>query len=162
MAARDLLTLSHSALLDLFEVNLNPIGHSLILRFCNYSQSNGTDVSFAGKQYQAYPIQATGFEKAVSGTLPSPEISVSNVFSDISGLILTYGGMLDAQVTRLKVLAKNLDGQPGANPNEIEDYSVWYISRYQENSLVAKFTLRSPMDVNKLQLPRRRMAALLD
>jgi phage-related protein len=70
--------------------------------------------------------------------------------------------MLDAKVTRLKVLAKNLDGQPGANANEIEDYSVWYISRYVENSLYAKFTLRSPMDVNKMQLPRRRIATLLD
>ncbi|HEY9695939.1 MAG TPA: hypothetical protein V6D10_01520 [Trichocoleus sp.] len=84
MAAKDLLTLEHSALLDLFEIDLTGIGFNTILRFGNYSQSNGTDISFAGKQYTAYPIEASGFEKSVSGSLPTPEISVSNIFSDIS------------------------------------------------------------------------------
>ncbi|MBI4739058.1 MAG: phage minor tail protein L [Oscillatoriophycideae cyanobacterium NC_groundwater_1537_Pr4_S-0.65um_50_18] len=161
MSSADLIGLSHSALLQLFTVDLTAkVPSCPVLRFCNFSDSNGASIAFQGLTYAAYPIEATGFEKSINGTLPTPELSVSNIFSDISSLILTYSGMLDAKVTRIKVLAKNLDGEPGANSAEIESTDIYYISRYSENSLFVKFTLRHPLDMGKLFLPKRRLASL--
>ena len=161
MASKDLIGLTHTAIIPLFTVDLTAkVPSSPVLRFCNFSDSNGASISFNSFQFAAYPIEATGFEKSINGTLPTPELSVSNIFSDISSLILTYSGMLDAKVTRIKVLAKNLDGESGANPAEIESTDIYYISRYSENSLFVKFTLRHPLDMGKLFLPKRRLASL--
>lgn len=148
--------LSHGAILELFELDLNPLGTNLKIYFCSDNQTNETNIVFDGETYPVYPIEAEGFEKTTSG-LPEPTLTVSNVFSAISGLILTYDGLRGAKLTRRRILAKYLN-----NPDREYTPDVWYISRYSENQLIVKFTLRTAFDLGAIELPLRTIGELLE
>jgi lambda family phage minor tail protein L len=155
-------TLHQPALLDFFEVDLRPIGQPIVLRYVNTSQSNNAQLRWAGQDWIPYPIDASGFELTASGSIPTPTVRVANVFGAITGLILAYQGLIGAKVTRYKVFETNLDTRQGANPNDIENTQIWYIARYTENATSVTFTLRHPLELQNVKIPRRRMSQILD
>lgn len=152
----ELLGLSHDVILELFELDLNPLGTDLRIYFCSDNQTNETNIEFDGRIYPVYPIEADGFEKTTEG-LPEPTLIVSNVFSAISGLLLNYDGLRGAKLTRRRILAKYLN-----NPSRQYPPDIWFISRYSDNQLVVKFTLRTAFDLGALELPLRTIAELLE
>lgn len=157
----ELFTLSHSAVIELFTLDLNPIGTNVVRHYCNHVYSNGGSINFQGLTYEAIPIiSSDGWEKASSGTFASPTIKISNLFGQISELILEFDGLRGAKSTRLKVLAKYLDGQPTA-ANVVESRDIYYISRYSENDVMVSFYLSHPLERLGLYLPRRRLISLL-
>jgi lambda family phage minor tail protein L len=155
--SNDLYLPTHSALIQLFILN---VVNGPTIRFCNYSQSNGSNVAFGGLTYSAYPIECRGFEGGLNKELPSPELVVSNIFSDISALIQQYDGCINSQLIRVMVLAKNLDGQPGA-VTEIEKSEFFNITSYRENNITVTFQLRSPLDLGRMLLPRARLFSVV-
>lgn len=160
MSAQNHLGHTRVALIDLYQLDLAPIGYNIQLYFCNFSQSNGANIAFQGRPYVAYPIEASGFEKSIQGSLPTPSLSVSNVFADISSLIINYQGLGGAKLTRIQILASNIDGTAGANSSDIESTEIYYISSYIENSKEVKFNLKHPLALDKLRLPRKRIATV--
>ncbi|MEL5814821.1 phage minor tail protein L, partial [Escherichia coli] len=50
-----------SALVVLWEVDLTEVGGERYF-FCNEQNEKGESVTWQGRQYQAYPIQGSGFE----------------------------------------------------------------------------------------------------
>lgn len=147
------------ALIELYKISDGGIPSPL--RFCNYTESNGANIVFAGETYLAYPIQsASGWERSVEGALPRPTITLSNIFSDISALIRDYGG-IDALLTRTTVAIKNLDNGTDPDPAAILKAENYYVSRFTWNNQSAVIHLRSPLDIENLRLPRRTVGALL-
>jgi lambda family phage minor tail protein L len=160
MSSPDVLKLEHSAVIELYKVDLTTLGGQ-VLYFVNWTQTNFSNVYLAGQEYTAIPIKSEGYVRDIKLQFSTPNLSVSNVFSDVSTLLRAFNGMVWAKVTRLEILAKNLDGVPGANPNEYESLNVHYISAYVEDGKNVLFTLRSVLD-RKLDLPRRRIVNILD
>lgn len=155
----DLLQLSHSAIVELFEVDLSTIGTPTTFRFCNYLNGSN-DVVWQGKTFAAYPIQVSGFEFTGKGQIPTPTMILSNTFSTITSLCDRYDDLVGAKVTRRRTLAKFLDGSPTANPNWEYAPDVFFIDRKASETKVAvTFELASSLDMEGVKIPLRIITA---
>lgn len=88
----ELQAITPSSIIELFELQLSQKIHgaTTIYRFhagVNATGTNG-DVVWAGNTYQAFPIEADGFEYSGNGQLPRPKIRVSNILGTITAIIL--------------------------------------------------------------------------
>lgn len=100
--------LSPSSIIEMFELDATLIGGS-IYRF--HAGKNGliADLVWNGQTYNAFPIEASGFEWSGKGQLPRPRITVSNVLGTLSSMVLAYEDLAGCKVTRIRTLAKYLD-----------------------------------------------------
>lgn len=87
-----------------------------ILRFHNNIKVFNSQITWQGNTYFPAPIQASGFELASKGTLPTPILSISSqsekgndVLSLLKHEILSFGDIIGAKVTRRRTFAKYLD-----------------------------------------------------
>lgn len=157
----DILSLQHSAIVELFVLDLGAIGVNSILRFCNYANDT-TDVKWQTQTYTAVPIKVEGFEYVGRGQLPTPQLTVGNVFSAITGLCLQYDDLVGAKLIRKRTLAKYLDGQPAADPNWYFDDDIYFVDRkVSETKLAVTFELASSLDLQGVRLPLRVITANL-
>jgi phage-related protein len=112
--AGDLQTPAPDAIIEMFELSLNPAIHGTneIYRFhagTNELSSYG-NIFWKGDEYLAFPIEAEGFEYSGQGELSRPKIRISNIFGTITAILLTLpNGLEGAKLTRLRTLARYLD-----------------------------------------------------
>ncbi|MGA1295816.1 MAG: phage minor tail protein L [Burkholderiaceae bacterium] len=148
---------------DLFTLDiatLLPAGSTdqSIYRFCNWSQTDGTNVVYDGNTYTALPLQAEGFELTTSGKLERPSIVFANVGLAITGLTNAYGDLVGAKVSRIRTLTTYLDGEPGADPDAYWGPDEWVVEqKTSENKLAVTFQLTIPFDLEGRALPGRRL-----
>lgn len=152
MGRAELFKLEHNAIVELCELDLNPIGFNVVQRFHPYDTPNS--VTFNGQVYEPLPINMDGFELTSKG-LPIPKVTLGNVLGTVSTLIELYDGLQGAKFTRLKTLAQYL-GQP-SNPSYILGKpDVYYVDRpSEETALSVTFELRSVLEITGLKLPKR-------
>jgi phage-related protein len=111
----DLQAVAPSAIIELFELELNTAQHGVneTYRFhagVNATGNNG-DIIWAGNPYMRFPLEAEGFEYNGQGQLPRPKLRISNIFGNITAIILTLpSGLEGAKVTRIRTLGRYLDG----------------------------------------------------
>ncbi len=65
-----------SASVVLWEIDLTEVGGERYF-FCNEQNEKGEPVTWQGRQYQAYPIQGSGFEMNGKGSAARPTLTVS-------------------------------------------------------------------------------------
>ncbi len=63
----------------LWEIDLTVQGGERYF-FCNELNEKGEPVTWQGRQYQAYPIDGSGFEMSGKGSSARPSLTVSNLF----------------------------------------------------------------------------------
>jgi len=158
----DIVSLSHDAIVDLFEIDLATIGYSgTKFRFCNYSNGN-TNVIWQGFSYQPTAIKAEDFEISGRGQLPTPKLTIANALGVISSLLMSYGDLVGAKLIRHRTLKKYLDGQPTADPTQYLADQVFIIDRkISESKLEVTFQLRSSLDMQGTKIPGRVITANL-
>lgn len=123
-------------------------------RFTNEPQN----ITWQGQVYQALPIQATGFEFKSNGALPRPKLRVENIGGLIASLISQYYDLVGSKLIRKRTLSIYLDGQPQADPTAEFPDDIYYISRKSlENNELVEFELASSLDLEEVELPRRRI-----
>lgn len=159
--ALEAIKLSHSARLELYVLDLTPLGGA-IHRFAPYTNELGQAVTWQGHQFTPMPIQATGFKRSASGAFPRPRLSVSNVLGSLQGLVRQYGNLLGARITRKGTHARFLDavnfaaGNAQADPLAEYPDEIWQIDRTLErNHLVIAWELVNPVDLPGVLLPGR-------
>jgi len=164
----ELQSIAPSAIIELFELQLNTAiqGSSTIYRFHAGTNATGTNgnVVWAGNTYQAFPIEAEGFEYSGNGQLPRPKIRVSNILGTITAIILTTP-LEGAKVTRIRTMARYLDAvnfSGGTNPYGTPDPTaefpreVYYIDRKSaETRDVVEFELAAAFDLVGVRAPKR-------
>jgi len=165
----DLSVLEPNAIIELFQLRLDATlhGSSDIYYFHNGVNAAVTgNVVWNGQSYVRLPLEASGFDYSSSGSLPRPKLTVSNIGSSITALLLqvnliTTGNDLGgAKVVRIRTLKKYLDGQPGADPHAKFADEIWYVDRKSnENRAVVEFELASKFDLVGVMLPRRQIIA---
>jgi len=149
--------------IDLFTLDIStllPAGSTdqSIYRFCNWSQTDGQDITYDSNVYTALPLQADGFELNTSGKLERPKITFANVGLAITALTNTYGDLVGASVSRIRTLTTYLDGTPGADVNAYWGPDSWVVEqKSNETKLAITFQLAVPFDLEGRALPGRRM-----
>lgn len=150
--------LAPSAIIELFQVDASNQGLAAPLYFHAGTNAIAQSIVFQGITYTPFPVEVSGFEYSGRGTLPRPTMRVSNVFSGITVLLLQYGDLVGAKVTRIRTLARYLDGQPAADPTAEFPREIYYVDRkVSENREMVEFELASALDLAGVMLPRRQI-----
>jgi lambda family phage minor tail protein L len=153
--------LSKPEIIDLYALDLSPIGAAIILRFFDQEYSDGSPAAYQGNEYTPYPITASGFELRQAGALPSPEIRVSNALGALSLLIVQNGGLEGARIRRIRIWENNLAGQSAAGAPPLQEQS-WDVARTSESQAAVTLFLKHPLDKAGAKVPRRRMSQLFE
>ena len=168
-AFEELAKINPSAIIELFELRLDSTlhGSNTIYRFHAGANADVTgDIVFDGETYQRFAIKADGFEYTNTGTLPRPTLTISNLGSEVTAIMLavnatTTGNDLGgAEVRRIRTLKKYLDGESAADPNVQFPQERWFIDRKaSETRDIVSFELASKFDLAGQKLPRRQLIA---
>ncbi len=132
-------------------------------------------VTWQGKQYQPWAIEARDFERTGDSQQPLPTLRVGNIGEDqggepitgvVSALCLALGDLKGATLIRRRTFARYLDavnfpdGNPTASPTEHFPDERWIISqRSGETPEVVEFVLSTPLMFDGVQLPSRQVIA---
>ncbi|CAD5752045.1 phage minor tail protein L [Escherichia coli] len=122
--------LTQSALVVLWEIDLTVVGGERYF-FCNEQNDKGEPVTWQGRQYQAYPIQGTGFELNGKGSAARPTLTVSNLHGMVTGMAEDLQSLVGGTVVRRKVYARFLDAVNFVNGNSDADPEQEVISRWR-------------------------------
>ena len=165
----DLQVVAPSAIIELFELELNATQHGVNETYRFHAGVNADDnqsIIWASNEYLRFPIEAEGFEYNGQGQLPRPKLRVSNIFGTITAIILTLpNGLEGAKVTRIRTLARYIDGTNfpgGTNPYGTPDPTaefpreIYYVDRKaSENRDVIEFELAAVFDLIGVRAPKR-------
>jgi|TARA_R100000479_G_scaffold123983_1_gene64105 lambda family phage minor tail protein L len=168
----ELQKLNPSSIIELFSIELDSSlhGSTTVHRFHAGVNDSNSNIIWQGNTYTKFPVKAEGFEFTGRGQIPRPTLTVSNVLSTITALMIqvnqvTTGNDLNgAKFTRIRTLAKFLDAvnftgnvNPYGTPSADEfPQEIYFIDRkITENREVVIFELVSKMDLINLRIPRR-------
>ena len=165
----DLQSVAPSAVIELFQLELNAAQHGVNETYYFHAGVNATnsgDIIWNSQAYLAFPIEATEFEYTGTGSLPRPKLRISNIYGTITGIILTLpNGLEGAKVTRIRTLARYIDGvnfPGGTNPLGTPDPTaefpreIYYIDRKaSENRDLIEFELAAAFDLVGVRAPKR-------
>ena len=121
----DLAISNPSAIIELFQLRLDSALHGsndIYYFHAGTNEFGESNIVFDSQTYSRVPIKADGFEYSNTGTLPRPTLTVSNLSSTITALLLlvnatTAGNDLGgAEVRRIRTLAKYLDSDNFGTP----------------------------------------------
>jgi phage-related protein len=106
--ASEVQKLAPSSIIELFEIDASVVGGD-IYRFHSGKNQLIGDLVWQGNTYNAFPIEASGFEWNGKGQMPRPKVLVSNVLGTITALVLAYQDLIGCKFTRIRTLQKYLD-----------------------------------------------------
>jgi lambda family phage minor tail protein L len=158
----DVQRLNTGSLLEMFELDATAIGGELFRWHSGVNPLGGTLI-WNGNAYPHFPVDATGFARTSSGTIPRPTIRVTNISGLISLMAKSFNDLCGAKVTRIRTFSKYIDAinfpggvNPQADPNCAFAPEIWYVDRKaNENGLYVEFELSAAFDVRGVKLPRR-------
>ncbi|ATE60173.1 phage minor tail protein L [Thauera sinica] len=161
----DIQSLTPGTLIELFMLDTTPAGEPSIYRFHAGANGLGVGIVWGGLTFTQFPVEASGFERRSSGTLPRPVIRVANVDGLIGALALQLDDLIGSKLTRIRTFAKYLDAvnfpgavNPTADPNQVLDQEIWVVDRKaRANNIYVDFELATPFDVAGVKLPRRQV-----
>jgi len=162
-----------------FELNTAQHGSTTTYRFTNTKNELGADIVWQGNTYTAIPLQAGGYQATGQGTLPRPNLTVSNLngtFTTILALLNvdTNGNALPrntitlegCKVTRTRTLSKYLDAVnfTGGSNSDADPTSyfrprdIYFIDRKSmENRDIISYEMCSAFDLAGVRLPKRQI-----
>jgi lambda family phage minor tail protein L len=117
-----------------------------------------TAIYWGGQQYFPLPMDAQGFEQLSKGALPTPSITISNLFGAGNTLLDAYNGLVGAQVTRILTKRRFLDDGESPDPNAYITRDVFVVAQKTSHDAIRiVFKLASRMDQEGAQIPRRQI-----
>lgn len=150
-------------LVELFKLDLTPIGFDEQYYFHNGVNELGNNLVFDGITYIRLPIEADGFEMSGDGQQPRPSLRIANIDGAIGSLSRANDDLVKVEFTRIRTFVKYLDAvnfasgtNPTADPNATLNNDVYYIDRKaSENKILVEYELASALDLEGILLPRR-------
>lgn len=112
-------------------------------------------ITFNGNEYGARPFGITGIEFTSDGKPGKPQLTVSNIDSQVAAMVRSYNGLAQAKVT-IWILVADLLKADGTVANGDYRRLVYYIERPNSaNQVQVSFDLTSPYDMDGLMVPGR-------
>lgn len=162
--AEQTLSAEQSARLDLWELDLTPLGGERFF-LCNQVNELGKPVVWQGREYTPYPVQAQDYQTNSKGPAGRPTLTVANLFGLVTGMAEELQSAAGAVVVRRIVYARFLDevnfaaGNPHADPEQ-EAVARYIIEQLAEmTAAAATFVLAAPTETEGLLFPGRIMLA---
>lgn len=160
--ASEIQKLDPSSVIELFVLDPTLLGGE-IFRFHNGTNKLSQNLVWQGEEYVRFPIQVTGFEINGQGQFPRPVISVSNVMSAITTVMLQYKDLIGSKFTRKRTLLKFLDAvnfpggvNPTADPDAFISDDIFYVDKKaSEDRDEVHFELASSADLQGVKIPKR-------
>lgn len=148
-------SLEADALVELFELDLSPIGVDDVWRFTPTPGPSGS-VTFRGQIYVAADVKAEGFEVNGAGAPPQPALSVSNATDFLAGVVMAYADAVRCKVTRLRIFARFLDDGADPDPTAVFPPDVYLIEqKTRHDAEVIEWCLAAETDQEGVMLPKR-------
>lgn len=147
--------LAADAEIELFVLDATKLGGS-VYRFHNQPVGGSGVITFDGQDYQAMPIEASGFGFNGTDQPSTPTIRIASLSGAITALVEQYNDLEEAQLTRIRTYRKHLaDGSdPDGTARFAED--IFFVSRKAgQNRRYVEFELGNSLDVDGVQAPRR-------
>jgi lambda family phage minor tail protein L len=157
---QELQTLSSEPIVDLYEIDLSPIGINIVEYFCSSENPDTTlGAAIDGRFYKPWPITSSGFESTTQGSLPQPTIDLANIKSAISVLLIVYKPR-GALVRRRRIYRKHLDGGTDPNPDAQFEPEEYILDRWDRNDFTCTLRLVTELTYLNLEIPARRIIDL--
>lgn len=160
-------SLSPDAVVELFELNMTPkdLASNNKYYFHNGTNKLSANVVWKAKEYLAWPIEVSGFEKHAGGSLPRIQVRMSNQGGYLSLLYRNFSGLVGAKLTRRRTFVRYLDAvnfASGVNPTadntvELPDDIFFFDHVVGRNRLSVELEFASEYDVEGIMLPRRQV-----
>ena len=170
---KSILTLDPDTYLELFDLYIDAsIGFLRIHAGKNFDKN----IVYRGETYQCCPLNFDGVETNSSGSLPRPTLGISNINGLVTDYIKNKNDLNNCVVTRTKVLIRNIDDAnfpKNLNPyygfrnqwNESLGYGPEFFkdsyivnNKKSENKYRVEFELASPLDLENIFLPARKIS----
>lgn len=155
----DIQGITPGTLIELYVVDLNPMGQSAVFRFYPGLDENYGTIMFQGYAFAPWPVKAAGFSKSTTGTFPRPTLTMANVTGYFSGLVRVYEDLVGARVQRMRTMGKYLDNGELPDPTAVAADTYIINRRESETRESIVFQLVSSIDVANKKLPGRVMIA---
>ena len=112
-------------------------------------------IMFQGNEYGARPFGISGINFNGNGKAGKVQLTLSNIDSQVSALIRSYNGMMQARVT-IWITQKDLLDENGNVASGDFRKLVYFIEspNFVDNS-IARFELTSPYDMDGIMIPAR-------
>lgn len=142
------------AKIQLFRIDLSEWG----LGVESWTPSSAAAVSFGGVVFRPVALEASGFDRSLTGTLPTPRLKISNVNRLATALLQSADDLRGARVTRIVTYAKHLDGGADPDPERYHTPEIWYVDRVvSEDETEVELELAAEIDQRGVKLPRRQV-----
>lgn len=139
----------------LIEINAShPSIGAGVIYLCNQNQSSGSAVVWKGVTYQPFPVEITGLSVTTKNAGTRPLMSIGDVSGYFTTLNYLYQDLVRAKVVLRRVLAKYLDGMPGADVSRGLGEETYYIERKADAAFpVVQYELTNGLDLEEAVLP---------
>jgi lambda family phage minor tail protein L len=154
---------------QLFDLDLTPIVASTVTPKVYYftpsTYSASTSIRWRGNTYEPIDVQATGFERSVSGALPRPKISISGatlgsagMMQSLNTLLIAYDNLRGATITRWRTLKTYLDNETTSDVTMFVQVDVFVVNQKTlHNKYNVEWELTAYIDYEGQKLPRRQI-----
>jgi len=115
----------------LFILDVTPLGGQL--HYLTASVLPDGPIVFGGNSYMPVPIEADGFEWTTQGALPRPKLRMGDINGVAQSLLVQYGDLQGAVVTRLRTFRKYLDDGTDPDPDATMSPDIYVISRKSQH-----------------------------
>lgn len=150
------MTLSASGYLTLFQLDTTMLGGQWF--YFTSAADLDRPVIWGGQEYTQLPMQASGFETSTKGAIPTPQITISNLYGGGNLLLREFAGLLGAHLVRITTLSRFLDDGATPDAGAFITRDEFVVAQKTSHTAVAvSFKLASQMDQEGVQLPRRQV-----
>jgi len=104
----ELVRLDSSAALELFQLDLTPLGDQI---YCWFNGQNYKDefITWQGVKYLSMPITVDGYSMSTESSPPRPKMTIANPLNIIGKMMDVYNDFVGMKVTRIRTRAKFID-----------------------------------------------------
>lgn len=144
-------------IVTLFQLDLTRFGLG-VGYFTTDVAENGQPLRWGGNAYFPAAVQATGFERKASGAAARPTLTIGNVTSLISSLIIEGKDLVGCEVRRYRTFRRFLDDGAEPSVNDHFPAEIYRVERLKaRNKMTAEFELASILDQESTMLPKRQI-----
>jgi len=148
--------LAPGQLVELYRIDLSPIGESTTYNFTNGMMDDGSMVEFGTIQYTPLPVSSEGWEATGEGKLPRPRIRVSNITGVLQSAVVAYNDLVGCELTRIRTFYQYLDGGSTPDPTAKFPDDVYIIDKKtKQNKYEIEFELVASLDIENIYIPRK-------
>ena len=131
------------------QVTLTPVPGLIGSAMPPAGNGKGGSVSFGGLVYTPMPLEIAGLSWTGTGPVPRPSLTVPDINSFATQLMIPYKDLLNCKITRRQVFRSSLDNSVAPDATDFYAPEIWLIGRVGRHipGRTVTFELMAPLDI---------------